>query len=561
MIHAYTKEINVKKAFKIRKTARIHNLATGSYLERIRFRNSSGATTVIELPPSVVSDPRLFSKRLRDAGAILPANKSSLKILLDATASSFSERELRYAAQTGWTQNRGSFVRPHGTIGKLSSTVVGFVRSDVRDPRGMIKLSGSVGGWKSTIGKAAKSSSILMFTAAAAFAAPILVIAGKTSFGFCLYAESRTGKTLATLVAGSVIGIGGSGHILDWNVTDARLQQLLAEFNDSLTPIDDLMSMRGSDRDKYARIKSLAYIMARGLGTGRHTSFSQRSNDNWTSIVLTSNEHSIRELALRSGFERDPGETVRLIDLPATFDGGTDIFDRAPELNNADEQLSWRETSFEQLFKGCELHQGRVFESFVERLISQMPQVRRDVERYTKSFVAFVHDKADGHLARDVAGKFGIVYAGGRLAIQFRLLPWKTAALRDAISKCYFASRDLLPDEGVVLRSGCQALRSYLKGLPELTAIKSAEFSSADGFQQRRPRHYRCVLKREKFNAIFASNVQIRLVTKWLIGNKRVTLAKASTGAKKVKEQHFWPDGERYRSVEILWPRKLDADS
>jgi hypothetical protein len=140
-------------------------------------------------------------------------------------------------------------------------------------------------------------------------------------------------------------------------------------------------------------------------------------------------------------------------------------------------------------------------------------------------------------------------------------VPWKTAALRDAISKCYFASRDLLPDEGVVLRSGCQALRSYLKGLPELTAIKSAEFSSAEGFQQPLPRHYRCVLKREKFNAIFASNVQIRLVTKWLIGNKRVTLAKASTGAKKVKEQHFWPDGERYRSVEILWPRKLDADS
>ena len=72
---------------------------------------------------------------------------------------------------------------------------------------------------------------------------------------------------------------------------------------------------------------------------------------------------------------------------------------------------------------------------------------------------------------------------------------------------------------------------------------------------------FKGLVKREKFNAIFASNFQRELVTNWLVQKKHVTLAKISSGPQKMKEQHFWPDGERYRSVEIFWPRKLDKGS
>jgi hypothetical protein len=68
-------------------------------------------------------------------------------------------------------------------------------------------------------------------------------------------------------------------------------------------------------------------------------------------------------------------------------------------------------------------------------------------------------------------------------------------------------------------------------------------------------------VKREKFNSVFGSDEECRLVTEWLIASQYVTLAKVSAGPKKMKEQLFWPDGERYRSVEILWPRKRDAGS
>lgn len=529
----------------LRKTARIHDRATGTYLERIEFGTSSGKLARVELRPSIVNDQRLFAKHLRDAGAILPIDKGSLKTLLETVAGRVCRSELVYAAQGGWTANGKAFVRPDKLIGKSSSNIVGFRRSKPNDPRGMLKRSGDVASWKSSIAAAAQSSSILMFSISAAFAPALLKMTGKSTFGFCLFGESRSGKTLATVVAGSVNGNGSASHLLDWNATDNRLQEQLPELNDCLAPIDDLMSMKGSDQGKYERVKSNAYIFSLGAGTGRHSSYSPESKENWRTIVLSSNEISIRDLATRSRVERNPGETVRFIDLPATFDGAANIFDRARQT------LPW-----EQWFNACEKNQGHVYEAFLKLLIAKKPTIRELIKEHIRSFVKSVQAESDGNLARDVAEKFGLVFAAGKLAIQFRLVPWRAAALHDAVKKCYLASRDLLPDEGVTFRAGKQALRSFLMSLPKKAKIEASDISSLDGFSEEHPLNYRCLIKREKFNSIFETDAQYRIVTDWLVASRWVTLAATSTGPKKIKEQHFWPDGERYRSVEIRWPKK-----
>lgn len=540
--------MKVSAKLKLRKAARIHDLGTGTYVERIEFRTSSGKKTKIELLPSTVNDPRSFAKHLRDAGAILPSNGSLLKTLLNTTARATCSQELVYAAQGGWTKNGKAFVRYDKVIGKPTSRIVGFRRSKPNDPRGMLKRRGSVASWLASVATPAQSSSILMFCISAALAAALLKMAGSGTFGFCLFGKSRSGKTLATLVAGSVIGSGSATHLLDWNATENRLQEQLPEFNDCLAPIDDVMSMKGSDRDKYTSVKSLAYIFALGAGKGRHSSHSPESKERWRTIVLSSNEISLRELAARSRVEREHGETVRFIDLPVTFDGATDIFDRRSD--------SLRPLTWEQWFGVCERNQGHIFEAFVKSLIARKPGVRGDVKRLVRDFVESVQDENDGSLARDVARKFGLIYAAGRLAIRFRLVPWKRAALHDAIEKCYIASRDLLPDSGVTFRNGKDALVSFLRALPKKAEIDLTTVSSLDGFCEDRPNAYRCLVKREVFNSIFATDAQCRSMIDWLMASGRVTLAAASAGPKKIKEQHFWPDGERHRSVEIIWPRK-----
>jgi Domain of unknown function (DUF927) len=536
----------------LRKTARICDLAkaTDNYLERIEFKTSAGEMAKIELAPSTVSDPRLFAKHLRDAGAILPTNKSSLKTLLEATAASICKLELVYAARTGWTKNGKAFVRPDRVVGKSSTNILGFRRSKPGDQRGMIERGGSVESWKSTIGTSAKSSSVMMFTISAAFAAALLKMTRTESFAFCLFAESRSGKTLATLAAGSVIGTGTVGQMLDWNQTKARIEEQLPEHNDCLVAVDDLMSLDGTNQRKYARVQSSAFIFALGAGMGRHSSYSQSNSESWRTILLTSNEYSIRDLAGLSRLQRSPGETVRLIDLPATFDGATDIFDRVAPLNDR-EQLPW-----ERLFKACSQNQGHVFESFLAKLIARKPKVLDVIKRHRKVFVNLVQHKNDGKFARDIARKFALVYAAGELAIEFRLVPWKSAGLRDAISKCYRASRDLLPDDGVILRSGFNALRAYCKSLPIQGEIDKADFGSIDGFRVNGNGYRRCLVKGDKFYSIFETTSQAKLVTDWLIADKRVRLARTWAGSPKMKDQHIWPDGQRHRSLEIFWGDK-----
>jgi hypothetical protein len=239
--------------------------------------------------------------------------------------------------------------------------------------------------------------------------------------------------------------------------------------------------------------------------------------------------------------------------LPATFDNATNIFDRVAA-RNGEERLSW-----DRWFEACGRNQGHVFEAYLKNLISRKPKVRESIKKRVEGFVALVRDEADGNFARDIAEKFGLVYAAGELAIQFGLVPWKSVALRGAIEKCYRGSRDLLPDQGLIFRSGKQALLSYLQGLPKLASIDPTDCSSLDGFRTSVRGYHRCLVKREKFNSVFATDAQLRLITGWLITSQRVTLAKRSAGPKKTKEQFLWPDGERYRSVEILWPQQQDT--
>lgn len=143
-----------------------------------------------------------------------------------------------------------------------------------------------------------------------------------------------------------------------------------------------------------------------------------------------------------------------------------------------------------------------------------------------------------------------LVYAAGRLGIGYDLLPWKVADLRDAIAKCYFGARELLPDDGVLLRSGLKQLRRYLIELPHW----SGKLNSLVAFREDGTLQSRCFIKRDQFNEVFRSAEQRELVIKWLISKRRITLAKSDSDKPLVKEQHFWPDGKRYRSVEILWP-------
>jgi len=464
-----------------------------------------------------------------------------------------------------------AFVTVDGIFGEASINIVGVNRSNAIDyESGKLSARGTWKGWRSGVGEPARLSSIMMFAISVAFAAPLLALVKWPSFAICLSARTRAGKSITTLMAASVPGIGGIDDLITWNIKDARLEQRLAEYNDTIFPIDDLMGMAGGDKEKYLRIRDLAYKFAQGWATGRHDSFTQTHggvHERWRCIVLTSHEKPISDLARAAGLEWQHGEALRLIDVPATFEGLDHAFDRLPASLATGNFQNWKNDTFKKIADACYYNHGKAFRKYIKTLIAN-PNLEEYIHSKIMYFVNKARDEFDGGVARDVAEKFGLIYAGGRLGIRCGLLPWDKGELLDAVMKCHVGARKLLPDEGIALREGIAALRARLRELLVMPATSqqtnmTANFDEVDGYRRRQKKCTRYIIKREAFNAVFTSRTQKTLVIGWLIENQRITRAvpNASAGADELKPkgQFFWPDGVRRRSYEIFWPRKRRA--
>lgn len=553
----------ISKPIEIKKVARVRDKATGDYLEVIEFPVSSTERSRLELPPSVVVDASAFERRLRDAGAVLPRYRT--REALQAVAHRKAPLELVYEAQTGWSEDGKLFVLNDGVIGKANQRVLGVSQGRTPEGNGRLSVTGDWKRWRSTVGKAASLSSILMCSVCTAFAAPLLSLAGLQSFMICIVGPSRSGKSIATLAAASVIGIGKASDLVTWNITDARLEQRLSTFNDCLFPIDDLMALRAqNDRDRYLRIQGIAYKLAQGWATGRHDSFTSGrggSHAGWRTIALTSNEVTIRDLARKVGLERQRGETIRLIDLPAFGDGEDHIFDLVPRKLSAAAMADWKRETFAEIAEACELNHGAAYRRYISSLIEMGPRLVPFAKNRISYFIRHVRKGQDTDLSRDLAKRFGVLYAGGMLALRGGLVGWDSKELLAAIKKCYFKARSMLPDDGELLRAGLEALSQKLAALPVLSSRNVDQFDkkrcdALDGYKKLNSGQATHLIKRHAFDGLYVSRHQQELVESWLMNNGQLTRAQTKGAKLSVavpKEQHIWPDGQRRRSLELNW--------
>jgi hypothetical protein len=297
--------------------------------------------------------------------------------------------------------------------------------------------------------------------------------------------------------------------------------------------------------------------------TGRHSSFTAAhdgGHKHWNSIVLTSCELSILDLARAAKMDRQQGETLRLIDVPAELDGISHIFDRPPRGVNEDNIEDWKSRTFATIVAACEQNHGKPFRKYIKTLIAKRMALKEEVAKSVDHFAKGACSKSDGALTRDVARKFGLIYAGGLLGIQSGILPWTEKGLSAALTKSFRGTRDLLPDPGVLLRQGKIALKTLRASVPARGgAIELGQAGIAGFKEQADKQRMRYVIKWETFKNAFTSPEQQNVVIAWLINKGRVTLATtkktAGQSSHKLKEQIFWPSGDRIRSIEIFWPR------
>ena len=249
-----------------------------------------------------------------------------------------------------------------------------------------------------SVAQQARLSSIFMFAICVALAAPLLRIIEHQSFGICIAGRTRIGKTFATLFGASVRGI---ARIDDLDYVEykgeIRLEERLVEYNDSIFPIDDLNTMRGSDSDRFERIEDVAYLIEQGHQKGRHSFFAKAygAARRWRVILLTSNEHSVAELAGKLKQERRQGATVRLSDMPGQLNGLKHIFDRFKKAMDEPTFERWRREQFTDIAQACAENHGAVFDRYIDRLILHGQE---KVRKYVLKKVEFFVDNVVGEI-------------------------------------------------------------------------------------------------------------------------------------------------------------------
>src|SRR5262249_34852703 len=138
-----------------------------------------------------------------------------------------------YAARGGWAKPGKTFVLPKDAISAETTNIIGVSPSyRIDDPSGKRTIRGTLTSWRDTVGRTSRLSSLFMLTISVNLAAPLLALLRHQSFALCVNGRTRSGKTLATLLGSSTIGIQQPEDLISWNLTDTRLEERLSEFND-----------------------------------------------------------------------------------------------------------------------------------------------------------------------------------------------------------------------------------------------------------------------------------------------------------------------------------------
>lgn len=191
---------------------------------------------------------------------------------------------------------------------------------------------------------------------------------------------------------------------------------------------------------------------------------------------------------------------------------------------------------------------GTAFRTFVRKLIALSDGRARVIDQAVEFFRNKALRSDDGDIIGDVVGKFALLYAAGRLAIRFGIVPWTKSQLCDALITSLEAAKLHIPNDRKTLDNGKRLLREKLDNLPSKTDWNANHC----GFKSKRP-SVNFLVQCEAFNATFESAHQQSLVRDWLKQTRRIELSKGGTAtSRQPKSQFPWPDGKRRRSYRIF---------
>lgn len=450
--------------------------ASGDAFEIYRFRKVRGADGELKISRGFARSLEAVRALLIQKNADLLDDQDNPEEVLNVITSRPRTYYL-YAARLGWRPNRSAFVPAVGeAIGPNQDPLL--LRPTWLNAHMNVSLAtaGTLAEWKKDVAEPASYSDAAMLVLAAAFAAPLVEVSGLQSFGINIHGKAKVGKTAALIVGASVAGIGRESQLPNWASTANATTELARVFNDTMLPANEVGLLAGRKKEAYGPIRELIYRLSEGRDKARHSSWkeaSAASNAQFRTIFVSTAEHSFNEYAAYAGEKRDEGEYARCIDIAATTPDRATIMSRKPDGMKASKARRWARKSVIGLRVACEKQHGTALRPYIEYVIEQGPALPAIVERYSLTFIkramSMNIEGALEHAARNMA----LIFAGGCIAIDAKILPWKKVELKQALIRCFELSvGEIRYHETAEERAISAVVRSIKNGLKHKEIIE-----------------------------------------------------------------------------------------
>ncbi len=313
------------------------------------------------------------------------------------------------------------YVLPDTVIGETDEITV-FQHGSYIEPA--FSQKGSLDEWKEHVAKWVAGNSRLIFALSAAFAAPLIEMAGMESGGFHFRGASSSGKTTAMHVAASVYGHPNK-YVRQWRATANGLEGVAAIHNDGLLILDEISQVDSKSASE------VAYMLANGQGKTRANRHGMAKEPfSWRVTCLSTGEESLSAIVSKSGGKSNAGQEVRMADIESDAGAGMGIFEDIHEKKNA--------SDFAVMLKeNAALYHGTVGRVWIEKLVADRQKWQEEITQFIDDFVSEVLPKgADGQVIR-VARRFALNAYAGELAIELGFMGLEECSAKDAAETCF----------------------------------------------------------------------------------------------------------------------------
>lgn len=423
----------------------------GSWGLLLHWKDHDGREHRYALPRAMLAGDGSEARRaLLDGGMFIAPSAGARTQFNSFLLQVRSPNRARATQRVGWHGN--SFVLPDDCFGADQREMLLLQSATAHEHS--FRQKGTLQDWQDQVARYAIGNSRLVVALSAAFAGPLIGPCSAEGGGLHFRGASSTGKSTALLVAGSVWGGGEvTGFVRSWRATANGLEGVALGHSDTLLCLDELSQLAAKDAGE------AAYMLGNGSGKSRSSrDGSARRAAKWRVMFLSSGEISLADKVAEDGRGRRlaAGQQVRIVDIPADAGAGMGLFENLHGFDSAE--------ALARHLRGATMQNyGIAAREYLAAVVSNIDVLRKQVSDLVRAFCEqFVPAGADGQVER-VAQRFGLVAAGGEIAVRCGVVPWQRGEATLAAGRCF---DDWLAVRGGIepaeAREGIDQVRSFL---------------------------------------------------------------------------------------------------